>query len=35
MLYRLDNLDFTHEALAKIDRYATESDSNIWAKSSS
>jgi L-glyceraldehyde 3-phosphate reductase len=30
----LDNLDFTDEELAEIDRYATESDINIWAKSS-
>jgi L-glyceraldehyde 3-phosphate reductase len=27
----LDNLDFTSEQLGEIDRYATESDINIWA----
>ena len=26
----LDNLDFSDEELAEIDRYATESDINIW-----
>jgi L-glyceraldehyde 3-phosphate reductase len=31
----LDNLEFTDEELAEIDRYATESNINIWAKSSS
>jgi L-glyceraldehyde 3-phosphate reductase len=31
----LDRLDFTDEELAEIDRYATESDINIWAASSS
>jgi L-glyceraldehyde 3-phosphate reductase len=30
----LDKLDFTEEELAEIDRYATESDINIWAASS-
>jgi len=30
----LDNLDFTEEELAEIDRFATESDINIWAESS-
>jgi L-glyceraldehyde 3-phosphate reductase len=30
----LDRLDFTDEALAEIDRFATESDVNIWAASS-
>ncbi len=29
----LDHLDFTEEELAEIDRYATESDINIWATS--
>ena len=27
----LDNLDFSDEELAEIDRYATESDINLWA----
>ena len=31
----LDHLDLTDEELADIDRYATESDINIWAESSS
>ena len=31
----LDKLDFTAEELAEIDRYATESGINIWARSSS
>jgi L-glyceraldehyde 3-phosphate reductase len=31
----LDNLDFTDEELAEIDRYATESEINIWSTSSS
>ena len=31
----LDKLDFTDEALAEIDRYATESEINIWSASSS
>jgi len=30
----LDNLEFTDEELAEIDRYATESGINLWAKSS-
>ena len=30
----LDRLDFTHDDLDEIDRYATESDINIWAASS-
>jgi L-glyceraldehyde 3-phosphate reductase len=30
----LDNLAFTDDELAEIDRYATESDINIWAASS-
>jgi L-glyceraldehyde 3-phosphate reductase len=30
----IDNLDFTEDELAEIDRYATESDINIWAASS-
>jgi len=30
----LDNLDFTPDELAEIDRYATESDINLWAASS-
>jgi L-glyceraldehyde 3-phosphate reductase len=30
----LDNLEFTGEELAEIDRYATESDINLWAASS-
>ena len=31
----LDRLDFTPEELAEIDEYATESDINLWATSSS
>src|SRR4051812_8193364 len=31
----LSHLDLTEEELAEIDRYATESDVNIWARSSS
>jgi len=31
----LDNLTFTAEELAAIDRYATESAINLWAESSS
>lgn len=31
----LDKLDFAPEELAEIDRYATESEINLWAKSSS
>ena len=30
----LDRLDFTDDELAEIDRYATESDINLWAESS-
>ena len=30
----LDKLDFTHDELAEIDQYATESDINLWATSS-
>jgi L-glyceraldehyde 3-phosphate reductase len=30
----LDTLDFTEDELAEIDRYATESDINLWAASS-
>jgi len=30
----LDNLDFSTDELAEIDRYATESDVNLWAASS-
>jgi L-glyceraldehyde 3-phosphate reductase len=30
----LDRLDFSDDELAEIDRYATESGINIWAKSS-
>ena len=30
----LDDLEFTDEELAEIDRYATESDINLWARSS-
>jgi L-glyceraldehyde 3-phosphate reductase len=30
----LDRLDFSEEELAEIDRYATESDINLWAASS-
>jgi L-glyceraldehyde 3-phosphate reductase len=33
-LAALDNLDFTPDELAEIDRYATESDLNLWARSS-
>jgi L-glyceraldehyde 3-phosphate reductase len=31
----LEHLDFSTDELAEIDRYATESDVNLWAKSSS
>src|SRR5215204_3978311 len=31
----LDKLEFTDEELAEIDRYATESEINIWSTSSS
>ena len=30
----LDRLDFSADELAEIDRYATDSDINIWAASS-
>jgi L-glyceraldehyde 3-phosphate reductase len=30
----LDNLDFSDDELAEIDRYATDSDINLWARSS-
>jgi L-glyceraldehyde 3-phosphate reductase len=30
----LDNLEFSPDELAEIDRYATESDINLWARSS-
>ena len=30
----LDRLDFADDELAEIDRYATESDINLWARSS-
>jgi L-glyceraldehyde 3-phosphate reductase len=30
----LERLDFTDDELAEIDKYATESDINIWAESS-
>ena len=30
----LDRLDFSDDELAEIDRYATESDINLWARSS-
>jgi L-glyceraldehyde 3-phosphate reductase len=30
----LEHLDFTDDELAEIDRYATESDINLWANSS-
>jgi L-glyceraldehyde 3-phosphate reductase len=33
-LAALDNVDFTATELAEIDRHATESDLNIWARSS-
>jgi L-glyceraldehyde 3-phosphate reductase len=33
-LRALERLDFTDDELAEIDRYATESDINIWATSS-
>ena len=31
----LDRLDFTHDELAEIDRYAADSGINLWAPSSS
>jgi L-glyceraldehyde 3-phosphate reductase len=33
-LRALDRLDFSDEEHAEIDRYATESDINLWAESS-
>jgi L-glyceraldehyde 3-phosphate reductase len=33
-LAALDKLDFSDEELAEIDQYATESDINLWARSS-
>jgi L-glyceraldehyde 3-phosphate reductase len=30
----LDNLEFSEDELAEIDRYATDSDINLWAGSS-
>ena len=33
-LKALDRLDFTPDELAEIDRYATESDINLWEASS-
>ena len=30
----LDRLEFTDDELAEIDRYATESDINLWSTSS-
>jgi L-glyceraldehyde 3-phosphate reductase len=33
-LHALDNLAFTDDELGEIDRYATESDINLWARSS-
>jgi L-glyceraldehyde 3-phosphate reductase len=33
-LHAIDNLDFGEDELAEIDRYATESDINIWSRSS-
>ncbi len=30
----LDRLDFTDDELAEIDRFATESDINLWSQSS-
>jgi L-glyceraldehyde 3-phosphate reductase len=33
-LHALDNVDFTDEELSAIDGYATESDINLWARSS-
>jgi L-glyceraldehyde 3-phosphate reductase len=31
----LDRLDFTSDELTEIDRYATDGEINIWARSSS
>jgi L-glyceraldehyde 3-phosphate reductase len=33
-LHALDNLDFSDEELAEVERYATDSDINLWARSS-
>ena len=33
-LAALERLDFSGDELAEIDRYATESDINLWARSS-
>jgi L-glyceraldehyde 3-phosphate reductase len=33
-LRALDNLDFSDDELAEIDRYATDADINLWARSS-
>jgi L-glyceraldehyde 3-phosphate reductase len=33
-LEALEQLDFTPDELAEIDRHATESDINLWAESS-
>jgi L-glyceraldehyde 3-phosphate reductase len=33
-LHALDNLEFTDDELAEIDSYATESDINLWSRSS-
>ena len=33
-LAALDQLDFTPDELAEIDRHATDSDINLWAESS-
>ena len=33
-LRALDRLDFGEDELAEIDRYATESDINLWSESS-
>ena len=30
----LDRLDFTDDELAEVDRFATESDLNLWSSSS-
>jgi L-glyceraldehyde 3-phosphate reductase len=30
-VHALDNTEFAKEELAEIDRYATESDINLWA----
>jgi L-glyceraldehyde 3-phosphate reductase len=33
-LAALDRLDFSEEELSEIDRFATDSDINLWAESS-